>query len=180
MKPYIFHIISGVFILTLISCQSSKTELSDSSGQSLIPLKRLGTINPKNSSEIPASPFGIQAGTLNDSLVARAAEIGVKWTRLGASWREIEKEKGVYSWEETDKAFEVALKNGITPFVTVGGGNTLYSKLSTYDDPVKAEIYGYKPEPPIKDPVAMKAFLSFVKATVERYKEQIDSIYANA
>jgi hypothetical protein len=174
MKAYIFHIISAVFILSLVSCQPSKTEQGDSFDQSLIPLKQVGTINPKNSSEIPASPFGIQAGTLNDSLVARAAEIGVKWTRLGASWHEVEKEKGVYSWEETDKAFEVALKNGITPFVTVGGGNTLYSKLTTYDDPVKAEIYGYRPEPPIKDPVAMQAFLNFVEAAVERYKDQID------
>ncbi|MEP3237504.1 MAG: hypothetical protein ABJX94_00105 [Flavobacteriaceae bacterium] len=128
----------------------------------------------KKSSEITASPFGIQAGTLEDSLVAKAANIGVKWTRLGASWPSIEKEKGIYSWEETDKAFEVALKNGITPFITIGVGNELYSKLTTYDDPKLAEIYGYRPEPPIKDTIAMRAFLAFTKAIVERYKDKID------
>lgn len=134
----------------------------------------IGKLVPKHSSEISSSPFGIQAGTLEDSLVARAAEIGVKWTRLGASWPAIEKEKGVYNWEETDLAFDVALKNGITPFVTIGGGNELYSELTTYDDPKLAEIYGYRPEPPVKNELAMEAFLKFVEATVERYKDKID------
>jgi len=174
MKQYKFQIVLGIFILSLAGCQMSKKEQGDSFKDSLIPLNNIGRIIPKNSSEISASPFGIQAGTLNDSLVARAAEIGVKWTRLGASWNQIEREKGVYDFEETDKAFEVAIKNGITPFITVGGGNQLYSKLTTYDDPKLAEIYGYSPEPPIKDPVAMEAFLAFVKAAVERYKDQID------
>ncbi|MCU0474268.1 MAG: hypothetical protein MUC93_13055 [Bacteroidales bacterium] len=142
--------------------------------QGLQSLKSIGKVIPKHSTEISSSPFGIQAGTLEDSLVARAAEIGVKWTRLGASWSEIEKEKGVYSWEETDAAFEVALKNGITPFITVGSGNKLYSKLTTYDNPAEAEIYGFRPEPPIKDPSAMEAYLKYVAATVERYKDKID------
>jgi len=56
----------------------------------------LGNIIPKNSSEIASSPFGIQAGTMEDSLLLKAAQIGVKWTRLLAGWEGIEKEKGVY------------------------------------------------------------------------------------
>jgi len=141
---------------------------------SLTGLRKIGKIIPKNSKEIVASPFGIQAGTLVDSLVERAAKIGVKWTRLSASWPDIERQKGVYNWTETDKAFNVALKNSITPFVTIGGGNKLYSKLNTYDNPVEAEIYGYKPEPPIKNPQAMEAYLNYVRAAVERYKDKID------
>lgn len=163
-----------VSILTVGILITSCIVNTENDSNLLISNQSLGKIIPKNSSEITSSPFGIQAGTLVDSLVARAAEIGVKWTRLGASWSSVENEKGVYTWEETDKAFEVALKNGITPFITIGGGNTLYSKLSTYDDPKLAEIYGYRPEPPVKDPHAMKAFLAFTKATVERYKDKID------
>lgn len=155
-------------LLTALSSCRMETDAS------LTGLKKIGKIIPKNSSEIEASPFGIQAGTLVDSLVARAAEIGVKWTRLGASWPSVEKRKGVYDWEETDKAFDIALKNKITPFVTIGGGNRLYSKLTTYDNPAEAEIYGYKPEPPIKDPAAMEAYLLFVRATIQRYKDKID------
>lgn len=107
-------------------------------------------------------------------MLARAAEIGVKWTRLGASWSSIEKEKGKYDWESTDKAFDVAIRHGITPFVTIGGGNRLYSQLTTYDDPRLAEIYGQSPEPPTKNSFALEAFLNFVRATVDRYKDKID------
>lgn len=166
MKKFVNHLLL-ILTLAVFSCQNNKEP-------HLISLKQAGKIISKNSSEISSSPFGIQAGTLEDSLVARTAEIGVKWTRLRASWPSIEKEKGIYNWEETDKAFETALKNGITPFVTIGGGNPLYSKLTTYDDPKLAEIYGYKPEPPIKDPAAMEAFLKFTKAVLERYKDKID------
>ena len=163
IKSQIIIILTGL----LLACNSVEEN-------KLIPLDYTGKIKPKNSSEINSSPFGIQAGTLNDSLVKIASQIGVKWTRLEAGWSQIENEKGIYSWEETDKAFEVALKNGITPFITIGNGNKLYSKLTTYDDPKLAEIYGYRPEPPIKDPVAMEAFLAFTKATVERYGDRID------
>jgi len=173
MRTRCFKMLYWAMLLTglvLNSCSDSGKPKVDQ----LIQLKVTGKLIAKSSTEIESSPFGIQAGTLEDTLVARAAEIGVKWTRLGASWPSIEKEKGVYSWAETDKAFEVAIKNGITPFITIGGGNQLYSKMTTYDDPKQAEIYGFRPEPPIKDPAAMAAFLKFVEATVERYKDKID------
>ncbi|MFC2116403.1 hypothetical protein ACFLTU_07995 [Bacteroidota bacterium] len=170
-KHVILSLIPVLLVLFFFGCNEPRQA---ESSQRMIPFKSMGKVAAKNSTEIPSSPFGIQAGTLVDSLVARAAEIGVKWTRLGISWPSVEKEKGVYSWEDTDKAFEVALKNGITPFVYVGSGNAIYSVRTTYDDPKLAEIYGYRPEPPIKDPVAMEAFLKFVDAAVERYKDKID------
>lgn len=157
-------------VLLLICGSCSKQRVSEKGENKIL----IGKVIPKRSAEIESSPFGLQAGTLEDSLVARAAEIGVKWTRLVASWSSIERVKGVYNWESTDKAFEVAIQHGITPFVTIGGGNRLYSKMTTYDDPKLAEIYGQSPEPPTKDPVAMEAFLNFTRATVERYKDKID------
>ncbi len=41
-------------------------------------------------------------------------------------------------------------------------------------NPAEAEIYGYKPEPPVKNPIAMKAYLDFVRALIDRYKDKID------
>jgi len=171
MKTQAFY---SLFLAILLLALPSGCDEGQKPESSYIPYKSIGKVVPKNSSEISSSPFGIQAGTLVDSLVARAAEIGVKWTRLGISWPSVEKEKGLYSWEDTDKAFEVALKAGITPFVYIGSGNQLYSKMGTYDDPKLAAIYGSRPEPPIKDPVAMEAFLKFVQAAIERYKDKID------
>ncbi len=141
--------------------------------KSFLNMEYLGKIKPKNSGEITASYWGIQAGTLEKDLLVKASGIGVKWTRLGASWPSIEKKKGIYNWEKTDKAFDAALSLGITPFVTLGGGNSLYTKESTYDDPKLAEIYGSTPGPPTENAQAMDAWLHFVQATVERYRNKI-------
>jgi polysaccharide biosynthesis protein PslG len=78
--------------------------------------------------------------------------------------------KGKYSWEETDIAFQKIQELGIIPFVNLGNGHMAYTHLSTYDDPVLAEIYGYRAGPPTDNPEAMKGWLSFVKAVVNRYK----------
>jgi len=161
------------FLLSALLIFSCETKQIEESSKNLISLKKIGVVKPRNSREIETSPWGIQASTLDPILLEKASEIGVKWTRLGASWPSIEKEKGAYDWSETDEAFDVIIKTGIIPFVTIGKGNELYSPLSTYDDPKLAEIYGYRPEPPIKDPVAMTAWLKFVEATINRYKDRI-------
>ena len=136
-------------------------------------LKLLGTVKTKSSTQITDSPWGIQAGSQDESVVAKAAEIGVKWTRLQATWAEIESERGVYNWEKTDKAFSAALKNGITPFVTINGTNKLYVSTRTDLDPKVMELYGNIPLPPTSDPRALKAWLAFVEKLVVRYKDQI-------
>ena len=137
-------------------------------------LEPIGIIKSKESKEIISSPFGIQAGTTEDSILQFAAQIGVKWTRLGAHWSDIENRKGVYRWNNLDTAINAVISYGITPFITIGGGNELYSELGTYADDKLAAIYGYKPEPPVKDVEAFNAFLTFVEATVTRYKDKID------
>jgi hypothetical protein len=80
MKP--FKIISALILIAFISCHPGGNKHHYSIESSLIPFEKAGKIIPKNSTEISSSPFGIQAGTLEDSLVACAADIGVKWTRL--------------------------------------------------------------------------------------------------
>jgi len=159
-------------LILFSSCQPANKQ-DNNSENGLIDLELLGHVKPRSSNEIENSYWGIQASTLEDTLLEKAAAIGVKWTRLGASWPGIEQEKGKYEWEATDAAFEACLKYGITPFVTIGGGNELYSELTTYDDPKLAEIYGYRPAPPIKNEAAMQAWMQFVEAVITRYKDRI-------
>lgn len=161
--------------ICLISCNNTadKPTLTDSKDTSAIGLTRIGKIQAKNSSEIEGSYWGIQASTLDPELLNRAADIGIKWTRLHCNWNDVEKSKGNYDWSETDAAFDAILKTGIIPFVTIGHGNPVYSEMTTYDDPKLAEIYGYRPAPPIKDLEAMKAWLKFVETAIERYKDRI-------
>ena len=139
----------------------------------LIQLKEIGHVQPKNSREISDSYWGIQIGSLDKTLIEKATELGVKWTRLRARWEKIEQEKGKYDWKDTDEAFEAVLKYGITPFVTLGNGNRLYSGTGNYDDPKLAAIYGESPAPPVGSEAEMEAWLNFVGAVVNRYKDKI-------
>jgi len=174
MNPYKCLILVLPVILLMASCQSEDS-------QSLIPFQKTGKITPKNSSEITSSPFGIQAGTafsiqdgtMDESLLVKAADIGVKWTRLIAGWESIEKEKGVYNWEETDEAIDAVIKYGIVPFVTITNGNRLYSGTGSYDDPKLAAIYGESPAPPVGSQAEIDAWLRFVEAVLDRYKDKI-------
>ena len=162
--------------LVFISCGEGPVKnicQEDLSNRRLIESKYLGKIQPKNSSEIPSSCWGIQAGSLQEDIVSRAADIGVKWTRLQADWPSVEKIKGEYDFDQTDKAFEIAINNGITPFVTIGKGNPLYSDYGQSDDPALASIYGKHVLPPVHSEVNMQAFLAYVSEVVERYKDKI-------
>ena len=124
MKKHFRHFVLLLAFASLFSCLPEVE-------QKLIPLDYIGKITPKNSSEISSSPFGIQAGTMEDSLLVKAAQIGVKWTRLLAGWEGIEKEKGVFNWEKTDEAIDAVIKYGITPFVTINPFNPELTLIST-------------------------------------------------
>jgi len=173
MKKHFRHFVCLFAFVSLVSCQIKEE-------QKLIPFDQIGKIIPKNSSEIVSSPFGIQAGTddftnedMEDSLLNQAAQIGVKWTRLLAGWEGIEKEKGVYDWTKTDEAIEAVLKYGITPFITLTNGNRMYTGIGRYDDPKLAAIYGESPAPPVGNQAETDAWLKFVGAAIERYKDKI-------
>lgn len=155
-------IITLIWFLSGCSAEKKKFDLTE-----------IGKIETKNSKDISASPWGIQAGSLDLNILTKAAEIGVKWTRLGADWSAIEIQKGLYNWQQTDSAFTIALEKGITPFITLGGANKIYLKESFNASPQLLEIYGKRPEPPTRDPIAFRAWLKFVKKTVERYKDKI-------
>ena len=136
-------------------------------------LERLGKVKPLRSTQVRGSYWGIQAGSFEDTVLEKASALGVKWTRLEASWPSIEKEPGKYDWSRTDVAFDATLRYGITPFVTLVGGNGLYAPVLHYDDPQQAEIYGERPAPPTNNERAMAAWLRFVEAAIARYKDKI-------
>jgi polysaccharide biosynthesis protein PslG len=137
-------------------------------------LKLIGHVLPRDSKHIDSSPWGIQIGALENKYIEKASEIGVKWTRLNASWGDIEKVKGQFNWEETDKAFNTSLNEGIIPFVCLTGSNKLYSAETPKVEGIEKEIYGSSLLPPTKNNLAFKAWLAFVKEVVLRYKEKIN------
>lgn len=163
--------ISKIYSLVLILIMA--LGISCKSPDNFYDLQEIGTIKIKTSQEIDDSYWGIQASTLDPEILQKMTDIGVKWTRLGASWSSIEKKKGNYNWKKTDEAFQAMMDASIIPFVTLGGANSLYTERTTYDDPKLAEIYGYSTGPPTQNEVAMQAWLKFVEAAVTRYKDKI-------
>jgi hypothetical protein len=160
-------------IILILLFFKAETVFSQERSESF-PLNRneIGKIIPKKSSEITGSYWSIQAG-VSESILQKASELGVKWIRLDTHWEQIEKEKGVYDWQETDKVFESVLRYGITPFVTIGNGNRIYSGTGKYDDPKEAAIYGESPAPPVGSPEEMEAWLNYVEKMIDRYKGKI-------
>jgi hypothetical protein len=162
------YFITGiVFMCSIISLLAQRPV------DTLMGLPLIGTVTPQSSKEIKASYWGIQSGTLNNNTLKYAGKIGVKWTRIMAQWSDIEKEKQHYDCNSLDKALQSVLNEQITPFVSITGGNALYTKLSTYSDPKLAEIYGYKLAPPVDNEVAMAAWDAYVTAIINRYKDRI-------
>jgi hypothetical protein len=168
MSGLAFGFLLGISILISSCISGNEQEINQLINQPL-----LGKIVPRKSTEVSSSPFGIQAGTMEDSVLVKAAQIGVKWTRLLAGWESIEKDKGVYTWDELDEAIDAVLKYGIRPFVTITNGNRLYTGTGTYDDPKLAAIYGESPSPPVGSQEEIDAWLRFVEAVVGRYQNRI-------
>ena len=133
---------------------------------------KLGSIQAKSSDQIGDSYWGIQTGAIDKGTLEKAKAIGVKWTRVLAGWDSVEKEKGRFDWANLDTAIDTLLKYGITPFVTVTRGNSMYTGIGRYDDLKLAAIYGDSPEPPVK-PEAREAWLIFVSAAIDRYKDRV-------
>jgi hypothetical protein len=158
--------------LTACSIDNTGCTATDGAVGPLAGFKRLGQIQPKSSDQVSHSYWGIQAGAYDEETLAKASAIGVHWTRVLAGWAGVEKEKGQFSWSHLDTAIDSLLKFGITPFVTLTNGNAMYTGIGRYDDPKLAAIYGDSPAPPV-EPEEITAWLAFVSATIERYKDRI-------
>jgi Beta-glucosidase/6-phospho-beta-glucosidase/beta-galactosidase len=175
MKKQIYRCIILIGLLSSCGTSGNKENPTDKfSNQYVLNRTYIGEITPKNSKNIAGSFWGIQAGSNREDILAKASEIGVKWTRLSAAWPDIEKQKGVYDFSATDTAFEAALKNGITPFVYLGRGHPEYTGYAEYDDPQLAAVYGRHLKPPIYSEEHMEAFLRYIRAVIERYKDKIE------
>ena len=127
----------------------------------------VGWLSQRPSTEIGASPWCVQIGGGNPSVVLeRAKELGVKWSRVVVGWGGVERKAGAYDFTSLDTTLDQLRSRGITPFVCLTGGNSLYSAPIPNPDPNWRLIYGVAPAPPILDEKALAAWLGFVDAAV--------------
>lgn len=140
--------------------------------------ERLGDVQPRSSTEIEASPWGVQfnvlpphvnvpAGEVDvdslsariDTMLARAEALGVKWARVSVNWSTIEDRDGKYHWEYLDRIIEGLSKRGIQEYVCITGGHARY-----------AEDYDIAPT---ENEEAMNAWLDMVEALGTRYGDRV-------
>lgn len=90
-----------------------------------------------------------------DSDVALMAALGFRAARSGYSWHRLQPQKGVWKWEDNDKAFETMARYGITPtpgfaYSTIWGstGDTTSkdSKTWTFAPPKNEDFTAYVAE----------------------------------
>ncbi|MCF2446753.1 beta-galactosidase [Dyadobacter sp. CY345] len=134
-----------------------------------IPLKRIGTIKPKKTSEINSSNWIIGCETLDRDLTdyeqykEYLVPLGIKKLRMQAGWAKTEKIKNKYDWAWLDKIIDDAHQRGLQPWLETGYGNTLYEGGGGTN--LSAGI-------PSSDQ-ALKAWDKWVTALVERYKDKV-------
>lgn len=132
-------------------------------------MRPIGYVRKKRSSEINASPWGVQyilrgeGDYPYDRLMRLAGESGVKWARLTRAWPQVEVEKGRYEWGLLDQAVDGLVAHGIELFM----GTSARSHHAYLDFP---EGYYYPPTP---SPEAMAGFCRYMAAMVERYRDRV-------
>ena len=134
-----------------------------------IPFKQIGTIKPRNVSEIKSSNWTIGCEVLDrdyanyDSYKEYLPSLGIKKIRLMAGWAKTEKQKGVYDFAWLDHIIDDALAHGLKPWVETSYGNPIYEGGGGID------LGGGFPT----SPEALAAWDRWVTALVTRYKDKV-------
>lgn len=167
-KPVSFFVILLVFLAN----NSSLAQFIDRSDERVktpleLDMKRIGTIQPRNTTEIESSRITVGCETLDrdlavwDNYKAYLKPLGVKKIRLQAGWAKCEQVPGKYDWKWLDEIIDFAIANGLevwlqlsygNPAYEGGGGTGLLNSLMTSDE-------------------AYAAWDLWVEALVSRYKD---------
>jgi len=169
-KPVSFFVILLVFLAN----NSSLAQFIDRSDERVktpleLDMKRIGTIQPRNTTEIESSRITVGCETLDrdlavwDNYKAYLKPLGVKKIRLQAGWAKCEQVPGKYDWKWLDEIIDFAIANGLevwlqlsygNPAYEGGGGTGLLNSLMTSDE-------------------AYAAWDLWVEALVSRYKDRV-------
>jgi hypothetical protein len=167
-------VIISVIPLVLIFIQTSTAQFIDTSPDRVktplkVDMKRVGTIQPRSTSEIESSRLTVGCETIDRDHVAwdnyreYLPPLGVKKIRLQAGWAKCERVPGVYNWEWLDEIIDFAVANNIEPWLQTsygnpaypgGGGVNLLHSLMTSEE-------------------AYQAWDRWVEAMVTRYKDRV-------
>jgi len=133
-----------------------------------IPFKQIGTIKPRNVSEIEASNWTIGCEVLDrdyarfDSYKEYLPVLGIKKIRLQGGSPKTEKQLGVYNWAWLDSIIDYVVQNNLKPWLQTSYGNPLYGSGGM-------DLGGEIP----RTEEALAGWDRWVRAMVTRYKDRV-------
>ena len=131
---------------------------------------KLGEVAPRHAREIQGSNWSIGAETMDRDFTVYKnwrqylGPLGVKKARIQSGWAKTEKAEGQYDWAWMDEIIRDMVKQGVEPWVCLCYGNPVYQ-------PGKVPKLGDNPS---DDPKVRAAWLRYVGAFVDRYKDAVD------
>ena len=131
----------------------------------------IGTVAPRPSKAIAASPLSVGFETLDRKLFQpertykHLAQLGVKWARVQTGWARTEATKGTYDFAWLDAVVDSLRRIGIQPWFSISYGNRLY----TPDAPDVSAV-GWVP---LFDDAARAAWLRYTRTIARRYRDRV-------
>ena len=131
----------------------------------------VGSVKPRRSSEIAASPLSVGFETLDrrmftpEKTYEHLAKLGVKWARVQTGWARTETTKGVYDFAWLDDVVDNLRKIGIQPWFNYTYGNRLY----TPDAPDESAV-GWAP---VFSEEARQGWLRYTRAIAEHFADRV-------
>lgn len=131
---------------------------------------QFGTVQPRAAREVQASNWSVGAETMDRDFTIYKnwceylGPLGIKKARIQSGWAKTEKEAGKYDFAWLDEIVRDMVKQGVEPWVCLCYGNPVYTP-------------GHTPrlgDNPSTEPQVRAAWLRYVGAVVERYKDAVD------
>ncbi len=132
----------------------------------------IGRVRTRTSQEIKSSKWSVGCECMDRDYADWNAYkellpmLGVKHGRLISGWAKTEQEKGVYDFSWFDPHVREMAAMGVKPWVTLAYGNPIWGCEKTLGTQVK-QITG--------NPEAFAAWMRYVAATFERYRDPANS-----
>ena len=134
-------------------------------------LKQIGLLATRPAKEIESSDWSVGCETLDRDQAKFSVykdyvgELGAKHGRLQSGWAKCEKEKGVYDFAWLDESVYGLNEQGVKPWMCLCYGNPVYGSELHLGAGVAAVTQNEE---------AMAAWLRYVEATVNRYKDTVN------
>ena len=135
-----------------------------------INLEQIGTVKPRNATEIESANWLIGCETLDRDMAdynqykEYLVPLGIKRLRMQAGWAKTEKVKGQYNWAWLDAIINDAAQKGLKPWLETSYGNPIYKGGGGIN--LSAGVP--------TSPEALAAWDKWVEALVKRYKNQVN------